>query len=350
MTDEQQTEKVEIKVDTEADRVAPPPFEKSTVGQTKPASAGLVILQWLTYAFWGWTLLAMIWLVYIVLASFIEHRDMADMVPYAIAASLVLLPIAFVCDLFYSRRETVKKTGAAMVVMIIHAVLFALFGIGVLIGAVFLLVNLLIEGRSDTTSQWVWIMTLLVSAVLYAGTFMRTLNPFSGLRLGKIYAFAMLGIVGLFIVLGFVGPVAQAGLARDDSKIVDELSNIHQEVSRVTEDTKQLPKSLDELDLSPQQRDLVDRQLITYRPVGTEYRKDSSRALDDALPSKSTVVYKYQLCANYKTMNGSSYDYLANGRSSKRDEYQSYLSVYSHPVGQVCYKLIAYEDISRVVL
>ncbi|RYZ99261.1 MAG: hypothetical protein EOO68_12620, partial [Moraxellaceae bacterium] len=59
-------------------------------------SAGIVILQWLTYAFWGWTLLALTGLIATVLFAFYTDADTSDTIPYVIAATLVLLPISFV--------------------------------------------------------------------------------------------------------------------------------------------------------------------------------------------------------------------------------------------------------------
>ena len=68
--------------------------------QPKPM-AGNIILQWLTYAFWGWALLGINWLIFIVVFSLLAHQDQTEVIPYAIAAVLVLLPISVVCDFFY---------------------------------------------------------------------------------------------------------------------------------------------------------------------------------------------------------------------------------------------------------
>lgn len=331
--------------------------QDKAVAPPKPASAGLVILQWLTYAFWGWALLALIWLTYIVLTTFIEHQDMEETVPYAIAASLVLLPIAFICDFFYGRRETQKKTGAAMIVMVIHAVIFALCGIGILIATVFLAVNLMMQSDDDTTAQLVWIATLAISVVTYALTFLRTLNPFQRLPIGKIYPFIMLTIIGVFIVLGFVGPVAQARLAKDDKAVVTALGSIHHKVSAATEDNKQLPAKLDQLELTEKERDLVKRRLIVYKPGTVEVKKDSSYLRNSSavegvsnLENTQERIYKYQLCATYKTAKGSRSVGVEPYRSPTNGGYESYLSVYFHPAGEVCYKLIAYTEPSRVAL
>ncbi|MGH7250207.1 MAG: hypothetical protein ACREGC_04480, partial [Minisyncoccia bacterium] len=118
-----------------------PPGTTNTSPVHNLNTPNVIVMQWLTYAFWGWTALSLSILTGIVLANFINKADMGSFTPYAIAAVLVLLPISFVCDYFYSKHEPGKNTGSAMVVMVIHAVLFALFGVGALIGIVFSLVQ-----------------------------------------------------------------------------------------------------------------------------------------------------------------------------------------------------------------
>jgi hypothetical protein len=68
-----------------------------------------------------------------VFAYFIAHSSDGKFMPFAIAAVLVLLPISIACDYFYSKQEPVKKTGAASIVMILHAVLFALLVLALLL-------------------------------------------------------------------------------------------------------------------------------------------------------------------------------------------------------------------------
>ena len=68
--------------------------------QPSENSAGVIVLQWLTYAFWGWTLLAVNTLIFMVIFSLLKHVDLSTIIPYAIASVLVLLPISLVCDVF----------------------------------------------------------------------------------------------------------------------------------------------------------------------------------------------------------------------------------------------------------
>ena len=69
--------------------------------EPKINTPGIIILQWLTYAFWGWFVLATSLLAVTVLSHFIAHTNDSNFTPYAIAAVLVLLPLSFVCNFFY---------------------------------------------------------------------------------------------------------------------------------------------------------------------------------------------------------------------------------------------------------
>lgn len=330
----------ELKSETKASRV------KHSDGPSS-SSAGIIILQWLTYAFWGWTILSLVWLSYIVLANFFTDHNTADMVPYAIAATLVLLPLSFVCDIFYGRHEPSKKVGAAMVVMVIHAVIFALFGIGMLISAVLTLVQMMIGTSGNVDNQTVWLGTALISALIYALTFLRTLNPSPKLRMPKIYPAVMAVIVGVFIVLGFVGPVAQASLTRDDRDIERSIDNVSQGVERYVTKNKKLPNSLSDTALRGEAKSLVDRGLVTYKkgdkvePVSsTTKRPLPANAENDSeiktLPARVRSEYRYELCTTYKKADdnrASAYVYDLD------DEYRVSPNTYGHPAGDVCYKL-----------
>ena len=315
-------------------------------------SAGLIILQWLTYAFWGWTILTLVWLLYIVLASTIDGLDTIDMIPYAIASSLVLLPISFVCDWFYGKKEPQRKTGAAMVVMVIHAVIFALFAIGSLISAVLILVQTMISTSSDSGSHMVWLITLFVSSLIYTATFVRTLNPLPRLRLNRIYPLVMAVLITVLIVLGFVGPVAQATLTKDDRDIVNYLPYVVTEIDNYVYKNDKLPSSLSEVSFSNGDKEIIDRGLVEY------IKEDSStiskiEIYDDAdndTESGDSTFYRYQLCVTYKqkSQNSSSYYYRSN-ESRVASEYSNTLYIDEHPAGKVCYKQEASTNVAKTI-
>lgn len=300
------------------------------------SSAGLIILQWLTYAFWGWTLLSLVWLMFIVFASVMTSIDTSDMVPYAIAATLVLLPLSLVCDIFYGRHEPVRKTGAAMVVMVIHAVIFALFGIGMLISSVLTLVQMAIGSSGIEDFQTVWLWTSLMSALLYAFTFLRTLNPSPKLKLVKVFPIGMATIVGLFIIFGFMGPVAQASLVKDDRDIEQSLGNVSSVINRYISENERLPDDLAQVSLSGGAKDIVDRGLVVYKAEGLEPAKGAAASKTGVQTTEYQLnEYRYQLCVEYKKAKNESY----YNTSYLSDEYSGGVSTYGHPAGNVCYKL-----------
>jgi hypothetical protein len=317
-----------------------PVVDNPTPSPTPPVhvGAGIIVLQWLTYAFWGWTILALIWLVFIVLSGFITSQDTSSMVPYAIAATLVLLPISAVCDIFYTRREQQKKTGASMVVMIIHAVIFALFGIGALISAVLAAIQLFIgaSGSGGNDFTLIWLYTFLISAAVYAVTFLRTLNPFKSRGLAHVFPYLMMVVVGVFIVLGVVGPLAQARLVKDDRRIESQLSTVNRAVRDHIRNNDALPASLGDVTIKdPEAKQLVQDNLVTYKAGSVESKKPSK--LKSEAADETSKEYRYELCVTYKKESSSyrsSYDYYDDNDG----EASTVLSTYNHPAGEVCYK------------
>jgi len=306
--------------------------------QQTSSSAGIIILQWLTYAFWGWTLLAVVWLLYIVLASTIQGIDTTGMIPYAIAATLVLLPVSFICDWFYGKNEPQRKSGAAMVVMVIHAVIFALFAIGALISSVLIMVQLTIATPSESSGQTVWLTTFLISAFLYAITFVRTLNPAPKLKIHRVYPLLMVAVVGVLIVLGFVGPVAQASLTKDDRDIVRYLPGVSQSIATYVKQNEKLPDTLSDVTFNSDDRQFVDRGLVTYKKEDVSDKSKSPQNKD--VPAEGYVYkyYRYQLCVNYKQASKTS-SYGSYGSDSRN--YTNDLYIYDYPAGEVCYKIEA---------
>lgn len=168
-------------------------------------AAGVIIMEWLTYAFWGWTVLILSILTGSVFNRLINGGSSSDFNYYIISAAVVLLPISLVCDYFYAKEEPKKKTGAAMVVMVIHAVIFALLGIGALIFAVFSVVSL-ITSSNNHSSQVAGLLSAIIITIFYAATFIRALNPVQFSWIDRVYKIFMLVLVGIFIILGFTKP------------------------------------------------------------------------------------------------------------------------------------------------
>ncbi len=313
-------------------RVIPEVVAPSMAMETPNSNPRLIILQWLTYAFWGFTVLSMSFLVVTVLAFFINKADFADAPLYGIAAVLVLLPISVICDLFYAKREPAEKTGAAAVVMIIHAVIFALFAIGSLITVVFSIVSLIVSS-SQTESTLVILYSALIIAFLYAIVFLRTILPKMLLKFRLPFVILMVVTVGVICIAGFLGPVADARLTRTDKLIEANLPAVGESISTYAAKNNRLPNDLSALTLTGDAKKLVADNLVTFK-------KDNG-------PSSGGFAgsFYYQLCVTYKKAvespyTSSSYKYSDSG-------YSQMVTSYYHAAGDVCYKVEAmnYNDI-----
>lgn len=302
--------------------------------QHPPTNAGLIVLQWLTYAFWGWTVLALSVLTATVVANFIADADTGDFTPYGIAAVLVLLPIAAVCDYFYSKQEPVKKVGAASIVMVIHAVLFALFAIGSLITAVISLVSMFTSSGGIDAAQTTLVSALIIF-VFYLATFLRTLNPVNFPAIKRFFITFMIVCVGLIALLGLIGPTARARATRNDRLIESNLSSVTSEIGHYARDNQKLPSDLNQLDLDTDAQQLVDKNLVTYQPNTKQPKVITSNYSSSTSKSKDTTFY-YQLCATYKEASKNKYGSYGNYGD---DGYDTYVSTYNHKAGQNCYKL-----------
>jgi hypothetical protein len=315
----------------------PPSFKEALdANAAAQNSPGLIILQWLTYAFWGWTLLAVSWLTYLVADSFLNGNDASTMLPYSIASVLVLLPLSLICDMFYIRREPVKKSGGATIVMVIHAVIFALIGIGLLISLVFTLLHQSLDGFVAFDSIRATLVTLFIGVALYLFTFLRTLNPTPKVHIARIYQMGMLVYVGLLLILSFVGPVLHSVTTRDDRAVNDSLYSISDAVDNYVQSNHKLPVTLNDLTVDPKAKSVIDRDLIEYKPEGKttaiDYTYDEDRRTSDE--------YRYQLCVEYKDKSSSS-KYDAYPSYASDDEYKDYANTTNHPAGNHCYKLKA---------
>lgn len=303
--------------------------------QPQNSSAGVIVLQWLTYAFWGWLILGLLWLMSVVLINFILGESVNETVPYAIAASVVLLPIAFFCDLFYRKHEPVKKAGGAMVIMVIHTVLYALLGIIALIIAVFIGVNSLINIGEPLDSQMVGMFTALFAAVLYTGAFLRTLNPFKSRKFSLGYGISMIAVTVTLLALTITGPVVASIASRGDRTIEQGLPSVQAAVETYISDNNKLPSSLKDVTVKNKDaQKLLDENKVEYIAVG---KTESVKVKNSKVNSES--YFRYQLCVEYKADSGNSRYSSGYYDGNPSEGYTTYLNTYSHGEGRTCYKL-----------
>jgi len=341
--------------DTETAKVTPLiPEEVPKAKETN--TPGVFVLQWLTYAFWGWTILGVAYLVSITASFMLQGGDFSrpieEPVAYGVAAVLVLLPVALLCDIFYSRLEAEHKKGASSVIMVIHAVLFALLGIGTLIAIAFSLVNMLLSGYR--IGPQVVLITALFMFALYMLTLVRTVRPFIAKKFRLIFKIVMAVIVIGVCVWGVVGPVAAAARTKDDRAVNQALSTLSSSIGSYVSSKNALPKDLNEVMATKEGyydtqdwtsiKDVVNKGLITYTP-NIKPPKDNGSINPIPLDSGSTgikrpssnKVYYYELCGTYK-YEGNDEIYRSNP-SFDATEYSTYIPSTNHTAGKNCYKL-----------
>ncbi|MEP6710544.1 MAG: hypothetical protein ABJA64_02400 [Candidatus Saccharibacteria bacterium] len=303
--------------------------QKNDESGKSSSSAGIIVLQWLSYAFWGWLIAALIWLVSITLTNAIAGGTIDGVIPYAMASAIVLLPIAFVTDLFYRKHEPRKKEGAATVIMVIHAVLFALIGIGSLIVTVFIGLSMLIGSGGSNDLQTISLLVMLFAAVMYGLVFVRIINPFKTSKAAAFYGFGMLILTTVLLILGTAGPMVKSISLRDDRRIEKSLPDVENAVSNYIQQNKKLPDDLNSLEYSRSDaKALVSDGLVTY--------KKEIKVSDDStsLRSYNKTEFRYQLCVTYNQKSSkSSYS------SYNSSDYRTSVSTYGHGAGEVCYKL-----------
>jgi hypothetical protein len=329
---------------------------KETPEETVPTVAkttthnnpGVLVLQWLTYAFWGWTVLALAWLTAMSVGFFLNPDSTENYesttVAYSLAAVIVLYLISVICDAFYARVEPRDKTGGSMVIMIIHAVIFALFGIGSLIFAVFAIVRLLIGDGSSTSygddGAITMLITSLIITLVYGATLLRALRPLKLKRSSMIYGIFMGIVTAVIVILAISGPAYSARMTRDDRLIERTLPELSEEINSYTNEKNALPTSLTELSdkVSEDTKTLIDRNLVEYTPKSKIAASASDLPLNltqkPILAPDTGDIFQYQLCVTYKAAKGSgSYD-------SPRSEYGTTTpDTYQHDAGRVCYDL-----------
>lgn len=312
--------------------------KKQSVQLPTSVGAGGIVLGWLTYALWGWCIVALTWLLgfgvgYYVMGPSRYGTD--SVVAYAVAAVVVLYVVSLIVDIYYSRVEPLEKKSVLMFVMIIHAVIFALLAIGSLIMAIFALISIMMDTSNQATGSLTLLIVMPIVALLYAALLLRTLRPAILQRATTMYRVIITVAVVLICALGIFGPVVHAQMTKRDKMIESGLPRISSEISQYTRQNNALPKSLSairsDVGSTNQARSLIDGNIVEYKPGAKKAAPTTTRR------TTSSATYEYQLCV--------SYDRKADEKSSYGSSYRSYNrrtpNVTDHPAGRVCYDLEA---------
>ncbi|MEO8691360.1 MAG: hypothetical protein ABI397_01085 [Candidatus Saccharimonas sp.] len=307
----------------------------------KPTTSSSITLQWLTYALWGWFVVAMIWLVGTVLSYFFDKSDsiVSDLtatVTYPLTAVVVLLIGAGVVDFLYTKRENMNKTGVEAAVKAGHLVLYILCAVGLLLSLIFFFVQTAIDGESPVNTA-TFVSTIVIGLVLYAVLIARVvfIRKFKRLPLLATGFFAVVTVV--FLIAGIAGPIANSISTKQDRTIEAALPSLSNMISDYTDKNQKLPASLSDLTVDgttdKNVKTALDKNLIEY--------KANSKAADTLYGSMAT--YYYQLCVDYKDagksipITASPADQKSTGQAA--DVYSPYPSTYGHGSGHQCYNV-----------
>lgn len=334
-------------------------------------SGGVLVLQWLSYAFWGWFGAALAVLSGITIGFFLSGNSAAASIgeglAYPLAAVIVMLVIALVTDFFYARHEPALKTGAANVIMLIHVVLYLLIAVGAVITIVFALISMLLADANvysdGHNGQKIAMLTAAVVAVTFGALSFRAL--FGGRKGGvrKLFWLLMSILALVAIVSSIAGPAMKVSATKDDRLIETALPTLASNIQEYVRTNDKLPASLNEVKTTaymPESTDsvrmMVDKNLVTYKPNSKPAKNsgDTVMPLDATASSKTTTAaqgvsvsrptspreFYYQLCVTYKEAKNLEY-YSRYTEANSGDYVDSSVSTYSHPKGEVCYDVAA---------
>lgn len=345
---------------------------------TTPAqqSGGILVLQWLTYAFWFWLSISISWLAGVVVNYYIANKGSSYIVwsmllAYPLASVIITFLIALVADKFYSKHEPTKKVGGANVIMLLHVVPFVLLSIGALITLVFALITMLLNSDpvNGTDGPLQIMLVALIVAILFALAAVRVF--YGARRVVRLVAWGIFALLAIgFIIAGFAGPGADSLRTKDDRLIEQSLPDLAEDIREYANKNNILPEKLTDVTHTDSSnanavQALIDKKLVVYKAntlpaehSGFSYPDDST----DDLSVTSSVGrsyyttgadrFYYQLCVVYKSEKKTDYNYTSNDTASytigsgvaTKDSYSSAYITHGidvHPVGNVCYNLYA---------
>ena len=311
----------------------------------KPADehnkGGVIVLQWLSYAFWGWFASAFTILAGFVITSILDSSDEVDIAAYVYPLSAVLVTYVFaiVADFFYRKYEPVQKTGAANVIMLIHAVIYILITAGAMIGFVFALISWVLSlAAAGTNGSLSAVLIATVALVVFGSVAVRVVlgakKP--AVRKGIWLGLSILTAIIMLAAIG--GPIAKSIALKEDRLIERNLNSVQTLIDDYVDENSKLPASLKELKVTSsyngdEVQQLIDRNIVEYKP-GAGGAASSSKSSDDFYTTSYKTELKYQLCVDYKAEK-------EGGRYSSYSSQGNYVSTSTHPKGNVCYDLYA---------
>ena len=355
---------------------ASPPAPSQPEQKSQGSSGGVLVLQWLTYAFWFWCGISVSWLAGVVINFFVAGNtgsyEWGSVLAYPLASVVIMLGIALVTDFFYAKHEPAKKLGGANVIMLLHVVPFVLIAIGALVTIVFALLNMLLNSDPIASTDGplqVMLVALVVAVLLGLAATRAFFGSKPRVRLLARAAFIVVAVG--FIVAGVAGPALEAVRTKDDRLIEQALPSLSSDIRDYVNEHNKLPAALSDVTYDESSysagavQKLIDSKLVTYK-ANTLPSSNSSYSPSDIRTqlcmdgptagvcspdstNADTKRFYYQLCTTYKAEKKDRYNYSERNAYTKGDSvgtaldyrYNYVSSISAHPAGDVCYNLYA---------
>ena len=355
---------------------ASPPAPSQPEQKSQGSSGGVLVLQWLTYAFWFWCGISVSWLAGVVINFFVAGNtgsyEWGSVLAYPLASVVIMLGIALVTDFFYAKHEPAKKLGGANVIMLLHVVPFVLIAIGALVTIAFALLNMLLNSDPIASTDGplqVMLVALVVAVLLGLAATRAFFGSKPRVRLLARAAFIVVAVG--FIVAGVAGPALEAVRTKDDRLIEQALPSLSSDIRDYVSEHNKLPAALSDVTYDESSysagavQKLIDSKLVTYKAntlpssnssyspsdIRTQLCVDSPTAgvCSPDSTSADTKRFYYQLCTTYKAEKKDRYNYSERNAYTKGDSvgtaldyrYNYVSSISAHPAGDVCYNLYA---------
>lgn len=294
------------------------------------SSALQVVLQWLTYVFWFWTVIIVSTVLSGSLAHFIiDSNGDTNWIIYTLSPLIVLLPVSIICDHYYSKVEPAKKHGFSAVVMVINAVVAGLGAVGSLIVGAITVTSMLLEtGSAD--GKVVTLVSTLVVAIMSTLFFLRIIHVPRLERLRERYPIIMMVIIFATILLAIAGPLREGMKRRTDSMIERNYYTLRNDIDAFARKERRLPETIQVVELSEESEEAWKTGRITYRRISEQTIPELSST--STTFDTSTNNLTFELCVNWDFEKSNDY-------YSSSDE--SYYGG-GHEKGKQCYKETSY--------
>lgn len=304
--------------------VSPPTHVQNT-------SALNIVLQWLTYVFWFWTLASLATVLSGVLIHIlINNSKDSSWIIYAATPLVVLLPLAALTDKYYKKVEPKQKHGFAAVIMVVNAVIAALGAVGSVIGILYAILDLVLSTDGNTTGNAIAAVVCIITASLSALFFVRVLY-IDKLRVIRVrFTTIVCGVTLIALILTVLFPLVNEIKRKGDRLVEDNYALITSKIQAYVTENRKVPQSLDDITFEDGAKRAIDSGKITYKPL--EGTSSSPIPAIGLASSSLDRKYSYELCVDWQYESKSEYEDYSYYSSRK-----NFSEYYGHKAGKECY-------------